>query len=111
MRDKSVWGTCLAVILLGCGAAAQQSGTPPKPPEGEPVDTDQALFVVKVLKHQHPELKEVATEIETKLRQQKLDAEIDDLKKRAGVWMDEDYFKGKPVATPPSATQPPASPR
>ncbi len=76
----------------------------------ELVDTSQSIFVVKVLKHDHPELKDVATEIENKLRQQKLDAEMDQLKEKAGVWMDEEYFKGKPVATPGSAGQPPASP-
>ena len=75
------------------------------------MDTPQAFIVVKVFGHQRPELKDVATEIETKLRQQKLDAEVDDLKKKAGVWMDEDYFKGKPVATSGSAAQPPASPQ
>jgi len=77
----------------------------------EPVDTPQALLVVKVLKHQHPELKEVATEIENTLRQQKLNAEMDRLREKAGVWMDEDYFKGKPVAASGSTAQPPASPR
>jgi parvulin-like peptidyl-prolyl isomerase len=77
----------------------------------DPVDTPQALLIVKVLKHQHLELKEVATEVENRLRQQKLDAEIDRLREKAGVWMDEDYFKGKPVATSGSAAQPPASPR
>jgi hypothetical protein len=76
----------------------------------EPVDTPQVVYVVKVLKHQHPELKEVATEIEDKFRQQKLDAEMDHLREKAGVWMDEEYFKGKPEATPGSAVQPPASP-
>jgi len=75
----------------------------------ELVETSQAFMVVKVFGHQYPELKEVATEIETKLRQQKLDAEIDELRKKAGVWMDKDYFKAKPLTTPPSAAQPPAS--
>jgi hypothetical protein len=75
----------------------------------ELVETPQAFIVVKVFGHQHPELKEVATEIETKLRQQKLDAEIDRLREKAGVWMDEDYFKAKPLAAPPSAAQPRAS--
>jgi PPIC-type PPIASE domain len=73
----------------------------------EPVDTPQALLVVKLLKHQRPELKEVATEVENKLRQQKLDAQIDDLKKKAGVWMDDDYFKNDPVATPRALTAQP----
>ena len=74
----------------------------------EPVDTPQAFMVVKVFGHQHPELKEVAAEIETKLLQQKLDAEIDNLRKKAGVWIDEDYFKAKTEATPPSAAPPSA---
>ena len=74
------------------------------------VDTPQAFLVVKVFGHQRPELKEVATEVETKLRQQKLEAEIDHLRDRAGVWMDEEYFKGKPAATSGSAAQPAASP-
>jgi PPIC-type PPIASE domain len=73
----------------------------------EPVETSQAFIVIKVFGHQHPELKEVATEIETKLREQKLAAEIDGLRKKAVVWMDEDYFKPKPAATPASAIQPP----
>jgi parvulin-like peptidyl-prolyl isomerase len=77
----------------------------------EPVDTLQSLFVVKVLKHQHPELKEVATEVENKVRQQKLDAEMDRLKEKAGVWMDANYFKGNPIATSGSAVQPPAAPQ
>lgn len=75
------------------------------------VDTSQAFLVVKVLGHHRPELKEVATEIETKLRRQKLDAEVDDLRKKAGVWMDEEYFSRKPMAASGSAVQPPATPR
>ena len=79
----------------------------------EIVDTPQALIVVKVLAHHRPELKEVTAEIKNKLQQQKLDAEIDTLKKKAGVWMDEDYFK-QPVATssagPPASSQPRSEP-
>jgi len=71
----------------------------------EPVDTPQAFFVVKVLKHQNPELMEVATRVENTLRQQKLDAEMDDLKKKAGVWMDEDYFKANPAVKSASGAQ------
>lgn len=63
----------------------------------EVVDMPQAFMVVKVFAHQHPGLKDVATEIEAKLKRQKLDVEIDAMKKSAGVWMDEDYFK-KPAA-------------
>jgi parvulin-like peptidyl-prolyl isomerase len=73
----------------------------------EIVDTAQALIVVKVLAHHRPEVTEVTAEIKNKLQQQKLDAEIDTMKRKAGVWMDEDYFK-QPVATS-SAGQPASS--
>lgn len=73
----------------------------------ELVDTPQALIVVKVLAHQRPELKEVTAEIKNKVQQQKLDAEIDTMKKKAGVWLDQDYFK-QPVANS-SAGQPGSS--
>lgn len=72
------------------------------------VDMPQALAVVKVLRHQRPELKEVAAEVEAKVKRQKLDAEIETMKKKTGVWMDEDYFKG-PLAASKSAPQPTSS--
>jgi parvulin-like peptidyl-prolyl isomerase len=74
----------------------------------EIVDTAQALIVVKVLAHQQPELKEVTAEIRNKLQQQKLDAEIDAMKKKAGVWMDQEYFKQ--LVTSSSASGPTSSP-
>ena len=74
----------------------------------EIVDTAQALIVVKVLAHQRPELKEVTAEIRNKVQQQKLDAQIDAMKKKAGVWMDQEYFK--PLVTSSSASRPTSSP-
>lgn len=73
----------------------------------EIVDTAQALIVVKVLAHQRPELKEVTAEIRNKVQQQKLDAEVGAMKKKAGVWMDQEYFK--PLVTS-SASRPTSSP-
>lgn len=75
----------------------------------EVVDTPQAFLVALVLKHHHLEQKEATTEIEKKLQRQKLDAELDDLKRKAGVWMDEDYFKNNPMATPALTAPPPAA--
>jgi len=72
----------------------------------EVVDTPQAFMVVKVLAHQRPELKDVEAEIQAKLQRQKLDAEIDAMKRKTGVWMDEDYFKGPVAAASASTTQP-----
>ena len=46
-------------------------------------------------------LKEVSPQIEKKLQAQKLKDELDDVKKKAGIWMDEQYFAPpqKPVAS------------
>lgn len=75
----------------------------------EVVDTPDAIIVVDLLKHQHVEEKEAATEIEKKLRQLKLDAQIDDVKKKIKVWMDDSYFKDAPGSAPVSTAHPPAS--
>jgi parvulin-like peptidyl-prolyl isomerase len=75
----------------------------------EAVDTPEAVLVVYVLKRGHIEQKEAATEIEKKLRQSKLETQIEDLKKKAGVWMDEDYFKNEPAVTPVPSASPTAS--
>ena len=74
-----------------------------------PVDTPDAVLVALVFKHGHIEQKEAATEIGNKLRAEKLNAELDDLKKRAVVWMNEDYFKKDSGATSAPASQLPAS--
>jgi len=74
-----------------------------------PVDTPDAVLVALVFTHGHIAQKEAATEIGNKLRAQKLDAEVDDLRKKVGVWMNEDYFKKDPGATTAPPSQPPAS--
>jgi hypothetical protein len=76
----------------------------------EPVETNETIYVVKVFGHDNPEFKEVAEEIEGTLRQQKLDGELDDMRKKAGVWMDEEYFTSKPAASG-SAAQPSGTPK
>jgi hypothetical protein len=55
-----------------------------------------------VIKHSHSELKDVTPEIEKKLRQEKVEASIDGVKKNANIWMDEEYFGSpkKPEAGP-----------
>lgn len=75
----------------------------------EAVDTDDAVIVVDLLKHQRIEEKEAGAEIEKKLRQLKLEAQIDDLKKKVSVWMDDSYFKDAAGSAPVSTARPPAS--
>jgi hypothetical protein len=70
------------------------------------VDTPDAVLIIDVLKREHVEEKEAAAEIEKKLRQLKLDAQINDMKRKVQVWMDDSYFKvvpgGAPVSDPMS---------
>lgn len=72
----------------------------------QPIDMPQAVVIVQVTGHVHPEQKEVASEIESTLKQQKLEAKLEDLKKKSGVWIDEEYFTTAP-ATPPVPVAPP----
>jgi parvulin-like peptidyl-prolyl isomerase len=73
----------------------------------DPFETPQALVLVQVAGRRHLELKEASTEIENRLREQKVQAAIDELRSKTSVWMDEEYFAAPP-ATP--AMQPPQTP-
>lgn len=82
-----------------------------KPGEvSEAVDTPQAVVFLQVVGRKPADPKSAATEIETAIKQQKLDAEVAELKKNGNVWMDEDYFKGPEGAPSPSAPLSPAIP-
>lgn len=70
------------------------------------VDTPEAEIVIDVLQRQHVEEKEAAPQIEKELRQRKLDAQIEEMQKKATIWMDDDYFKSA-QAPAPAATVPP----
>jgi len=72
----------------------------------EAVDTPEAVIVVALLKRVRLEQKDAAPEVEKKLRQRKLESQIDDLKKKTEIWMDDDYFKNAQVAAPAPAAPP-----
>lgn len=81
----------------------------------EVFDVSQALVCFQVLGQRRLELKELGTEVENKVHQEKMQILIADLKKQAKIWMDDAYFAPpppKPAApapnTPPST--PPAKP-
>ncbi len=82
----------------------------------EPIDTPQALVLLQVLTHQQQEEKAMSGQIENELRQQKLQAAIDDMKAKANIWMDPEYFKApeassaEPEGKPGAATEAPAHP-
>jgi hypothetical protein len=65
-------------------------------------DTPAALLLIQLVKRSRQQLGEVSSLIEKDLQAQKLQAMLDDLKKRAGIWMDEQYF-GTAVAPVPGA--------
>jgi peptidyl-prolyl cis-trans isomerase C len=73
----------------------------------EPLETPQALVFVQKVGQRQPELKEVTKEIEDKLRQQKVQATMDELRSKTTIWMDDAYFAAPP-ASPASETAKPA---
>jgi parvulin-like peptidyl-prolyl isomerase len=66
-------------------------------------DAPGTFVFLQVVKRSRRDLKEVSPQIEKKLQAQKLKDEMSDLKKNAGIWMDEQYF------APPHSTQPKTS--
>jgi hypothetical protein len=77
----------------------------------EVFDLPQVLAFFQLVGHRQPELKEVSAQIENSLRQKKIDAALEGLKKDAHIWTDDAYF-APPAPTPPEAAPktPPASP-
>lgn len=74
------------------------------------VETPQADIFAQVVGHQQQELKDVSSEIENSIRQEKLDAALADLKKSANIWMDDEYFKGPSPETPKNGSSKPEPP-
>lgn len=77
------------------------------------VNTPQAMVLLQVVGHNQPDLNDVSPEIESALRQQKVQAALDDLKAKASIWMDPVYFKSPsapPASNPETAPQTPAHP-
>ena len=77
-----------------------------------PVDTEQALVMFQMVSRQQPDLKTVTPQIENTLRQQKLRVALDDMKAKANIWMDPEYFKAPEAESGEAAPAPktPAKP-
>ena len=81
----------------------------------ENLDTPQSIAFLQVVRHIHPELKDVQQTVEQEVRQEKLKAKIAELKNGTTVWTDQDYFKTPekpvtgPAAPPPLTPKPPAA--
>jgi PPIC-type PPIASE domain len=76
----------------------------------DPRSAPEGLVALQVVKRSKMDLKEATTEIDRTLKQQRLQAAIDDLKKKAGVWMDDTYFATPAPASPSAPVPAPAAP-
>lgn len=65
-------------------------------------DTPARLLLTQLVKRDRQQLGQVSPHIEKQLQDQKMQALLNDLKKNAGIWMDEKYF-GTAVAPVPDA--------
>jgi parvulin-like peptidyl-prolyl isomerase len=72
----------------------------------DPFENAQALAFLQVVGHTHQDLKDVSSDIENTLHQQKLEAAVEELKKKSNVWMDEEYFKAPAEAAEPQTAAP-----
>lgn len=71
-------------------------------------DRSDALVLVQLVSRSRRSLSDVTEQIETKLQNQKLRDELDALRKKTGIWMDEEYFASHaPIPVP--STEPEAS--
>ena len=72
-------------------------------------DTPESLVMLQLVERKRLDLKgNLAEQIEKKLQAEKLRAELDELKKTSGIWMDEQYFAAGAKASA-SSKQPQAS--
>ncbi len=55
-----------------------------------------AYLFIQIVSRSRRNLSEVSTQIEKKVQGQKLKAQLEELKKNTGIWMDETYFVSKP---------------
>ena len=72
----------------------------------ELLETPQVFVMAQLISRRQLEQKDVSREIENKLRQQKIDAALADLRQKNPIWMDDQYFAAP--AAPPAAPTPPA---
>ncbi len=75
-------------------------------------ETPQVLVMAQLISRRQLQQKDVSREIENKLKQQKIDAALADLRQKNPIWMDEQYFSAPPAPAaapnlPAPSPQPP----
>jgi parvulin-like peptidyl-prolyl isomerase len=76
----------------------------------ETLDTPDSIMLVQLVKLDHQQIGQVTSLIEKQLQGQKMQALLTQLKKNAGIWMDDQYF-GTAVAPVPGAPQRSSNPQ
>ena len=78
-------------------AKMQKSVFALKPGGWTEFDNGQNTYIfVQVVQRGRRDLKDVSARIEKKLQEEKLRAELNELKTKTGIWMDESYFTSRP---------------
>jgi len=81
-----------------------------KPGEwAEGQDTPDRLMLLQLVEHDRRPLAEVSSVIEQRVQAEKMEMKLGELKKKAGIWMDQQYF-GTAVATVPREQRPDNNP-
>jgi len=75
----------------------------------EAEDTPAAVLFIQLVKRDRRQLGQVSSRIEKELQGQKVQATLDDLRKKTGIWMDKEYFGT--ASAPASAAKMPTSAR
>ncbi len=73
----------------------------------DPFENAQALAFLQVVGRTHQDLKDVSENISGSLHDQKLQAAVEDLKKKTTIWMDDQYFKIPAETAQPAIQAPP----
>ena len=76
----------------------------------ELLETPQVFVMAQLISRRQLEQKDVSKDIEIKLRQQKIDAALADLRQKNPIWMDDQYF-ATPAATAAAPNLPAPSPQ
>ena len=58
------------------------------------------LYFIQVVKHDTPSMQDASKEIESKIKEEKFQKNLDGLKQQANIWLDPQYFAPPPTAKP-----------
>jgi hypothetical protein len=68
------------------------------------------FYFIQVVKHDQPTAQDASKEIENKIKEEKFQKTLDDLKQQAKIWLDPEYF-APPAGAKPDADAAPAAPK